>query len=436
MTEATGGAGRVRLPAQRDQPPPDAPLESREEQRALMRWLSRPGLWLAVVAALAGVGYAVLQARGPSVRTATAINRDLEQHIVASGRVWVPSRVQISAQGAGLALSVGATEGQRVRRGDVLVQLDDAEARAAVAQAQAAVDQAAARVDQLRRVGAIVASEALRQAQSQLDSAQRSVARAEQLARSGAISSVELDEARRTLDVARAQKTAAEAQQLASAPLGADSRVALTALLQARAQLAGANVRLAQTRLTALDAGVVLSRSVEPGDVVQPGRTLLVMALDADTQLVFNPDERNLPFISLGQPARASADAYPSIVFDAVVSYIAPSIDPQRGSVEVRLRVPQPPDVLKPDMTVSVDLTVARKAAALILPSDAVRDAATPEPWVWAVERGRAVRRPVQLGLRGDGSVEISAGLAAGNEVILPGAPALSAGQRVRTERD
>lgn len=402
----------------------------------MTRWLARPGVWLALAVLLAAGGYGLLQARGPSVRTASAVQRELEQHIVASGRVWVPSRVQISAQSPGLVVAVGAMAGQRMRKGELLVQLDDAEARAAVAQAQAAVDQAAARVDQLRRVGAIVASEALRQAQAQLDSAQRAFSRADQLASSGAISPAELDDARRTLDVARAQKTAAEAQQLAAAPLGADSRVALTALLQARAQLAGANVRLAQMRLTAVDAGVVLSRSVEPGDVVQPGKVLLVMALDAETQLVFNPDERNLPFISLGQRARASADAYPSIVFDAVVSHIAPAIDPERGSVEVRLSVPEPPSILKPDMTVSVDLTVARKEAALTVPSDALREVSSPEPWVWAVEGGRAVRRPVALGLRGDGSVEITGGLAAGNQVILPDGRALSEGQRVRAEQD
>ena len=170
-------------------------------------------------------------------------------------------------------------------------------------------------------------------------------------------------------------------------------------------------MRLAQTRLVALQNGVVLTRSVEPGDVVQPSRTLLVMAADGDTQLVFQPDERNLAFIALGQKARASADAFPQQVFDAEVSYIAPSIDPQRGSVEVRLRVREPPPFLKPDMTVSVDLTVAAKTHALTLASDAVRGAATPSPWVFAVEGGRVVRKDVKLGIRGEGATEIVSGL-------------------------
>lgn len=398
--------------------------------------LSRPGLWLALVAVLALGGYAYVRARGPLVKTAVVTARDLEQHIVASGRVWVASRVQVSSQTGGLVLAVAVEAGERVAAGDLLVQLDDSQARAAVEQAKASVAQANARVEQLRRVGAIVASETLRQARTRLESAEKEFARTQQLANAGAVASTELDEARRARDLARAEATAAEAQQIASAPHGADSRVALTALLQARAQLEAESVRLSQCQIVALDAGVVLSRSVEPGDVVQPASTLLVLAVDAETELVINPDERNLPYISLGQTARASADAYPQQTFDAVVSYLAPSVDPQRGSIEVRLSVPEPPPFLKPDMTVSVDLTVAQKAGALTLPSEAVRSATSAEPWVWAVEHGRAVRRPLQLGIRGEGSVEVASGLGVGAEVVVPDGYTLSEGQRLRTERN
>ena len=258
----------------------------------------------------------------------------------------------------------------------------------------------------------------------------------QKLAASGAVAQAELDNARRAVDLARAQKTSAEAQRVASAPMGADARIALTALLQAQAQYAGANVRLAQTRIVAHQDGVVLTRSVEHGDVVQPSRTLMIVAADAEPQLVFQPDERNLAWIALGQKARASADAYPQQVFDAEVSYIAPSIDPQRGSVEVRLRVPSAPSFLLPDMTVSLDLTVARRQKALVVPSDAVRNASTPEAWVFVVENDRLVRKNVKLGIRGEGATEIVEGVEEGAVVVLPDAQPREAGQRVRTERE
>ncbi len=385
--------------------------------------------------ALAAAVALLLSARGPRVETAIATRRDLEQHLVSSGRVWVPSRVEVSAQTAGLVALVGAVEGQRVRVGDVLVQLDDAEARAAVAQAKAAVDQAAARVDQLRKVGSIVASETLRQAETNLSRAETELARVESLAASGSVAKAELDDARRAVDLARAQRNAAEVQQMASAPMGADSRIALSALVQTQAQLTAASVRFEQTRVRARQDGVILQRDVEPGDVVQPARTLLVMAADADTQLVIEPDERNLPAIRTGLGARASADAYPQDPFDAEVSYIAPSIDPARGSIEVRRRVPAPPPFLKPDMTISVDLTVGAKKQALVVPSDAVRGAATPTPSVLVVTGGRIERRDVKLGIRGEGSVEVLSGIDEGAEVVVSRERVLAPGQRVRPVR-
>ncbi|HSO37405.1 MAG TPA: biotin/lipoyl-binding protein, partial [Labilithrix sp.] len=240
----------------------------------------RPGLWVIVALVVGALVFVALRARGPRVSTVAAARKDLEQHVVASGRVWVPTRVQVSAQIPGLIVTVGALEGQRVKAGDLLVQIDDSEARSSVAQATAAVAQASARVDQLRRVGAIVATESLKQTETNLARAQADLDRSSRLAATGTIAAAELENARRAVDLARAQKTAAEAQQISSAPAGADSRVALTALLQAQAQLTGATVRLAQTRIKALQDGVVLSRAVEPGDVVQPARTLLVMAVD------------------------------------------------------------------------------------------------------------------------------------------------------------
>ncbi len=112
-----------------------------------------------------GLGLA-LRARGPAVRTTRPLTRALEPHNVASGRVRAPTRVQIAAQPAGLVLAVGAVEGQQVKAGDLLVQIDDGPERAAVAQAEASVGQAKARVTQLRRVGQIVATEALRQTET------------------------------------------------------------------------------------------------------------------------------------------------------------------------------------------------------------------------------------------------------------------------------
>jgi HlyD family secretion protein len=402
---------------------------------ALRRSARRPSLWIGAALLAVAVATALVRSRGPVVPTALAARIDLEQHLVASGRVWVTTRIQLAAQMSGRIAAVHVTEGQRVRSGQSLLEVDDAEARAEVAQARAAVQQAAAGVEQVREVGAVVAGEAARRARTNLTRAESELARIRKLEAAGAVAPTDLEDAQRAADNARAELAAAQAQASAATPDGAESRVAVNALVESQARLAGAQARLDQTRVVARQDGVILARAVDPGDSVQPGDLLLEMAGGDETQLVIEPDERNLAWVQLGQKAHASADAYPREIFEAEVAYIAPSIDAQRGSVQVRLRVPDPPPFLKADMTVSVDLTVAKVDRVVTVPSDAIRGAATPAPWVFVVEDGRLARCDLRLGIRGEGHTEVASGLQEGEEVVLSSDRQLEAGQRVRPRR-
>jgi HlyD family secretion protein len=312
-----------------------------------------------------------------------------------------------------------------VRAGDLLAQIDDREARAAVAEARAGVAQAR---------GRIVAGEQVREAHANFTRAQSELVRIEALAKAGAVPARDVDEARRMFDIAAAATNAAGAQQQGVAG-GADARVAASALRATEARLAAAQVRLAQTRVVASRAGVVLGRQVEAGDVVRAGDTLFELAGEGETELVIEPDERNLTWLRVGQTGKASADAYPAQLFDAQITYIAPAVDPRRGSIEVRLRVHDPPAALRPEMTVSVDRTVASKTDGLTVPTDAIRDAATPAPWVLVVDAGAIVRRDVTLGITGEGQSEIASGASAGDLVALSPAQRLEPGQRVRVRK-
>jgi HlyD family secretion protein len=196
--------------------------------------------------------------------------------------------------------------------------------------------------------------------------------------------------------------------------------------------VAQAEARLAETHLTSPVDGVVLSRAVEPGDVVQPGRTVLVLARDGETFLAATPDERSLAYLAVGQEAQASADAFPRQPFPAKVTSLAPAVDADRGTIEVKLLVPSPPPFLRPGMTASVVIDVGQRAQVLVLPVDAVRDVASTSPWAMVVSGGRAVRRPLELGMDGAGLIEIRAGLAEGDRVVPPASGKIRVGQRVR----
>jgi HlyD family secretion protein len=394
--------------------------------------LSRRGWQVALAAAILLAGWAGWRAlRGPVVPVVPVVRQVLAQRVVASGKVLAPARIQLAALGLSRVERVAAEEGDHVTAGQLLVQLDDAEARANLSQARAAVALAAARVEQVADVSARLAGEGLRQAELRLAQAETRVRRTEQIAAAGSASDAELDDVRKARDLAASQLEGARAQARAAAVSGADQRAAAAALEQARGADRAAETRLAQTRIVAPADGVVVWRQVEPGDVVQAGKALLVLARDGDTRLTVQPDEKNLALLRVGQPATASADAFPDRAFPAVVDWIAPAVDPARGTVEVKLRVPAPPAFLRPDMTVSVNVETGREEGALVVPADAVRDPGG-EPHVLVLRGGRVVRQPVKLGMRGVGFVQVVDGLAAGEAVVAPGAPPIRPGDRAR----
>lgn len=368
---------------------------------------------------------------GESVDVSRVEVGELRQAIVASGRVRTTQRIDISTQITGRVTQVAVREGEEVKPGSLLLQLDTAELKAAVAQARASLSQNEARLKQLGELNRPVAEQALNQAAANLQQARKNDERAAELMAKGFYSAAQRDEAKRALDVAESQWRAAQLQLASQQPGGSDVRVATSNVDQARATLALSEARLSYATLSAPVAGRVLTRNVEAGDTVQAGKVLLTLAPSGDTELSAQIDEKNLALLQLGQKALASADAYPHEGFKSEVIYIAPSVDAQRGSVEIRLRVAQPPAYLKQEMTVSIDIETARRPATLIIPFDSLREASGPQPWVMVVREGETRRQPVRLGVRNGDKVEVLAGLTDG-EALLTAKINLPEHRRVR----
>lgn len=411
-------------------PATTAPEANERAPRSLRSWLL---IALAGTLVLAGALYLlrnVLLGTPTSVYIAT--QGELVQTVVASGRVASPQRVTVALQGAGRVLQVAVLEGQSVERGQLLIALDNSDARASLAQATAAVTQAQARVQQLRELDRPLATQALVQARATALQAQNTLVRNRGLLAQGFISQAALDDTQRAAEVASSQVTSAQAQAQSNTQGGGDNALAQAALAQAVAGQQLASVRLAQGQVLAPSSGVLISRDVEVGDIVQPGKALMVLATSGQTQVVVQIDEKNLSKIAVGQKALGSADAFASQRFDAVVAYINPGVDAARGSVEVKLTVAQPPSYLRQDMTVSIDIETARRQAAVVVSTSTLEDAASDTPWVLVVRHKRAVKQFVTLGLRGDDRVEVLSGIAAGEGVVPVSKTGVKAGQRVR----
>ncbi|MEF8698417.1 MAG: efflux RND transporter periplasmic adaptor subunit [Candidatus Accumulibacter sp. UW20] len=395
----------------------------------------RPLLISVLLITLAVVLFGWWMTHAPRVPALSVRLAPLVRTLQFSARVATFSRVDVGSTVTGRVLRVMVDEGDQVGRGDPLVRLETDELQAALAQAQASERAAEARLAGLRSTGRRAAAAAVAQADAVLAAAQADLERTQALVSRGFLSAARLDDARRVAAVARAQQAVARAQRAANDEQGSEIVEAQAQTLLARSATAAAQARLEQAVLTAPAAARVLARLVEPGQIVQPGRSLLTLALAGPLQLVAQVDERYLEQLAVGQPASVLADAFPSQRFTARVLSIAPLIDAQRGAIEVKFSLPQaPPAFLREDMTLSVEVETARREAALVLPVDALRGDQAAANAIVLVERdGRVEERAVRIGLRTLAAAEVVDGLRAGEVVLRPAAAsALKAGSRVR----
>jgi HlyD family secretion protein len=389
--------------------------------------------WAYLVFALVAIAAAALAYHWlvpPQVDAIEAVPRNIRQTVVVSGRVLTSATVAIGSTITGRVVNVSVDEGDRVVAQQVLIELDRAELSASLKAAQAQVSAARTRIAQWRETGLPAAKQALIQAEENERVAQRAAERSARLFAQGFIGQATLDESRRAATVANSQLETAKAQFGSLQVHGAEYQLLDDQLRAAIAARDAAAAKLAQTTIRAPADGTVLTRTVEAGDIVQPGKALHTLALAGDTRLTALVDEKNLAVLRAGQKATVSADAYPADRFAAELVYLAPGIDVQRGTVEAKFHVPQPPSFLRADMTVSLEIEVADRANAIVVPLAAVHDAASETPWVLIVRDGVTIRQPVRIGARTAADAELASGVAAGTLIVT--GSGVDAGQRVR----
>ena len=382
--------------------------------------LKRPVVLIALALAVL-LGFLLYrQGQGPLLPGYRIESRPLVQTVVATGRVITTSRAQVGSEVTGVVLERRVQEGDRVRRGDVLLVLRSDDLAARVREAQGALDS-------LLRSARPQSEAALRQAEAQLAQAMRERQRRADLFTRQLIAREVLEQSEQAELVARAGADKARVAAAALAPGKSDEQ-------QLRERLAAARAAQAKTVLRAEVDGTVLTRKVEPGDLVQPGRVLFDIALQGDTEILLPVDEKNLAVLALAQQAYCVADAWPDRPFPAVLRFIAPGVDAQRGTVDLRLKVDPVPDYLRQDMTVSVNIQTGHRDAALVVPNDAVLDVVGTAARVRVVRDGRVARQAVTLGLRGLAVSEVTAGLAPGDWVLATdvATAAVADGARVR----
>ena len=377
--------------------------------------------WIMIILLVFLVSFAIYRWwQGPLLPSYEVVSSPLIQTVVASGRVEKVSRTQIGSEITGVVLERLVQEGDRVSRGDVLLVLKSDEISAQVRQAEAELKELAT----TRRPQAEFD---LANAKVQLEQAQREAVRR----RNTELGILSAEEREKSIEAEKLARNNLESARLKVASLAPD-KVEETKL---REQLAALQAQLAKTKIRAEVSGIILTRNVEPGDLVQPSQTLFTIALDGATEIRVPFDERNLPLLALQQKAAVITDAYPDQPFPAHINFIAPSIDAQRGTVDVRLTVDPVPDFLRQDMTVSVNVETNKRERTLVIPNDALSSISGNKAMVILVRDRKIQRHPITLGLRGLVMSEVVAGLKEGDHVLTDAESVLKDGTRVRIEQ-
>jgi HlyD family secretion protein len=412
--------------------------------------------WKLLVAAVA-VGAAGLLWRGAGpqavdvARLTTVEIKEAATVLVAGGYVVAHHKIQLGSKVVGRVAWIGVEKGDRVKKDQVLVRLDNTEYRAQVEQARGAMEAAAARLAQLQTGSR---PEEIQQARARADeteanlrNAQTNYDRTRGLDRDGVVSKQELDRARDQLDMARAQAEQARKNHelVRQGPRREEIDQGRALLEQARGALRYYETMLEATEIRSPIDGTVLERLVETGEMVttmfvgETGAKSSVVSLADlnDLQVEVDISQTEFARVSLGQPCAVVPDAFPDRRYRAVVAEIAPQANRQKATVQVKVQVKNPDAYLRPEMNARVSFEDPRAGQTSVRQLMAPRSAlfqADGKSAVMAVENGRAVVKPVTAGEEMGGSVRITSGLS-GDETVVVGNPAaLKSGQRVRVK--
>jgi HlyD family secretion protein len=354
------------------------------------------------------------------VTTAKVEKVDLLSKVTANGKVQARRKVDLSALVMGQIVNLAVKEGDKVTKGQLLLQIDKAQL-AAAAQGSAA-SLAAMRND-------------LAAARSTAEQARFDFERAKQNYNAKILSEADFQKTRSALDTARANLAATEER------MGA-----------AGAALAGSRDSLSKTTVTSPIAGVVTGLPVKEGEVTvigtmnNPGTQLLTISDMSEVEAVMMVDETSVPQVKVAQTANLTIDAYPGQKFKGVVTEVGSSPilknDPDLLSLtanseainfKVKIRVQDPPPTIRPGFSVTAEIVTGRNEGATAIPIQAlvVRDvpkkdkkAASAsgrpdtEEGVYLVKAGKLEFQKVETGLAGELMIEVKKGPAVGQDIV------------------
>src|SRR5690349_1060804 len=370
------------------------------------------------------------------VTTVAAMKRDLPRFFEATGSLAGDQQTDVAPQTAGKVVGVGVDIGTYVRRGQMLVQLDESELKLHVDQAAAQVEQAKAAVRQAEekiglrsgqtfdpnRVAEVAAAKVT------YDLAEKELKRAEKLIESGDVSRSFYDEQRARRDQLKEQYEV----QLAQARQNyAAVDVARTTVANAQSQLALAKKNLSYAVIPAPIDGFVIERTADLGEYVSPQQKVVTIVRTNPLRIRIDIPEQAIPEVKVGQSVSITTSAWPDKNFAGRVARIAPNVSAQSRTLTVEAEIENSSNALKPGQFATVRILQERADPAVLIPARAVLNQAGVNR-VYVIKDGHAEQRLVQTGQTEGDLIEIKNGVAADEQVATSNLEQLTDGIAIK----
>jgi len=390
------------------------------------RWIVLSIVGVVLVRAVFSIGAALRPNRqiDPS-KLGTVEKGDLAKSVVATGKVEPLSKVEVKSKASGIVEKIYADYGDRVKQGQVLVELDKEQLRAQVRASQANLEAAQAALESARATSERNKVDALG---PDLPYLQATVERDRKLVADGLIAASALDDAERLNQMALNKQQSAVRNVAVSL---ADVSRAKAQVDQAQAALSQSEQDLRNSTITSPMDGIVLSRDVEVGDAVSSilvlgsQATLIVTLGDVSSVYVLGKvDQADIGKVYVGQPARIVVESFKDKKFNGKVTKISP-LGVEKDNVttfEVRVSIQNFTGELKANMSANAEIILEEKKGILMLPEAAViydKDRKTFIEVPDLNEKTGRRRAPVELGISNGIKTELAAGLKEGQQVVL-----------------
>jgi RND family efflux transporter MFP subunit len=370
------------------------------------------------------------------VTTAAAVTRELPRFFEASGSLAGDQQTDVAPQTSGKVVAVGVDIGSPVRRGQMLVQLDDSELKLRVDQAVAQLGQAKAAVRQAEEKIGLRSGQAfdpnrvaeVAAAKVALDLAQKNLVRAEKLIESGDVSRSFYDEQRSRRDQLKEQYDVAVAQARQNYA-GVD--VSRTNVANAEAQLALARKNLSYAVIPAPIDGFVTERTADLGEYVSPQQKVVTIVRINPLRIRIDIPEQSIPEVKVGQSVSITTSAWPDRNFSGRVARIAPNVTATSRTLTVEAEIENSSGALKPGQFATVRILQERAEPAVLVPARAVVTEAGVSR-LYVIKDGHAEQRVVQTGQTEGDLIEIRSGVAADEQVATSNVEQLSDGVGVK----